>query len=82
MGMYHENQYLGDFAEGSPLFSEVDHNTATSVLGFFHSLLNAEDHYVCKMVSITRFFQLEHKMQDESPVNIAWALLSSKATLH
>lgn len=40
------NEYLGNFTEGSALFSEIDDNTAATVLGFLHSLLDTKDHCV------------------------------------
>lgn len=40
-----DNPYLSDFTEGSAFFSEVDHDTAATVLGFLDGLLDTE--YYC-----------------------------------
>lgn len=39
-----DKQYLRDFTKSSSFFSEVDYNTAPSVLSFLHSFLNAENY--------------------------------------
>lgn len=43
--------YLGDFAESSALFPEIDDNAAASVLRFLDSFLDSKNH--CKQNGVS-----------------------------